>query len=177
MAPLVYHIATSLDGFIARPDGATEGLVWDDAVVEDFFEAIGSFGSVLMGRYTYEVGVREGKTSPYPALRQIVVSRSMRSPPDPAVEVVADDLVGFVRALKAESDRPVWLCGGGQIAGALLTQGLIDRVVLKISPVVFGTGLPLFGPGAPSARLGLGDTKRYDCGVCSHHYTVLGRDA
>ena len=172
MSPLTYHVATSLDGFIARADGSFDGFAWDDAVVADFFADLEAFGTVLMGRKTYEVGLREGTTSPYPRMRQVVFSRTMQTSPDPAVELVRGDVVPFVRGVKAEAEAPVWLCGGGDLAAQLLRAGLMDRVVIKLNPVVFGSGVPVFGSGVELTALDLEETKRYDCGIVLLRYTV-----
>lgn len=100
------------------------------------------FDTVLMGRRTYEVGLKEGVTSPYAPLRQYVVSRTMLAPPDPAVTLHNGDPVELVRRLKSEEGREIWLCGGGALAAALL--GEIDELILKINPIVIGRGIPLF---------------------------------
>ncbi|MEM8557994.1 MAG: dihydrofolate reductase family protein [Bacteroidota bacterium] len=172
MQPLIYHVATTLDGFIAHPDGSFDGFSWDEAVVTDFLSEIQQFGTVLMGRKTYEVGLREGKTSPYPFLRQIVFSRTMTSSPDEAIELVQGDMVRVTRRLKAEAEAPVWLCGGGEIAATLMEAGLIDEVVVKLNPIVFGNGIPLFGTVLQQTKLVLTDTKRYDCDVLLLRYAI-----
>ena len=171
MADLIYHVASTLDGFIAHEDGSFDGFAWDDAVVSDFFADLERFGTVLMGRRTYDVGLKAGKTSPYPSMRQVVFSRTLESP-DAAVEVVSGDLVAFTRALKAEADAPVWLCGGGEIAATLFAAGLVDRVVVKLNPVVFGSGIPLFGPEVDTTALTLTDAKVYEGGTVLLHYDV-----
>jgi dihydrofolate reductase len=95
-----------------------------------------------MGRNTYELGVRQGITSPYAPLRQYVVSRSMRESPDATVELRRGDPLGLVRSLKAENGMDIWLCGGAKLAAAVV--GEIDELILKINPVIFGTGISLF---------------------------------
>ena len=169
---LTYYVAASLDGFIAHTDGSFDGFAWDDEVVADFFDDLKGFGTVLMGRKTYEVGLREGKTSPYPSMRQVVFSRTMEESPDEAVELVQDDIVEFVRAVMSEADAPVWLCGGADIASTLLRAGMIDRLVVKLNPVVFGSGIPLFGSEIDLATLTLTGTKVYDCGIVFLKYNV-----
>jgi dihydrofolate reductase len=100
------------------------------------------FDTILMGRTTYDIGRKVGLTSPYPHLRQIVVSKSIAAP-DPAVEVVGQDVIGRVRALKAEQGKEIWLAGGGRLAAFLVDE--IDELILKVNPVVLGAGTPLFG--------------------------------
>jgi dihydrofolate reductase len=100
-----------------------------------------------MGARTYRVP--GGLPSPYPHLRQIVVSQSIRDAPAD-VAVVSGDVVGHVRALKQQEGSRMWLCGGGTLAAQLLPE--IDRLILKVSPVVLGQGMPLFhGDVRPTA--------------------------
>lgn len=171
MGTITYHVATSLDGYIERADGSLDGFEWDDDVVADFRADIERFDTVIMGRKTYEVGLRNDVTSPYPGLRQIVFSTTISPTPDPAVEIVADDIVGFTTTLRAQPDNNIWLCGGADIAATLMGARLVDRVVVKLNPVVFGSGLSLFGSHAPPTRLRLESTKAYGCGIALISYT------
>ena len=157
---LVYYIACTLDGFIAHKDGSHEGFLFQGEHFGDLIkrfpecfpahlrEALGvchppqRFDTVLMGRNTYELGVRQGITSPYAPLRQYVASRSMRESPDATVELRRGDPLGLVRSLKAENGMDIWLCGGAKLAAAVV--GEIDELILKINPVIFGTGISLF---------------------------------
>lgn len=161
MRDLVYYVATSLDGYIAREDGSFSDFPWDDrfgaTLLETYPETFPAhlrdrdatradnrvFDTVLMGRATYEVGLREGITNPYPTLDQHVFSRTMPASPDPAVTLVSAHAVEAVRDLKQQPGKAVWLCGGGALAGSLHAAGLIDQWIVKLHPVVFGTGIPL----------------------------------
>ncbi|MGX1975173.1 dihydrofolate reductase family protein [Streptomyces kronopolitis] len=167
MRRLVYCIASTLDGFIAGPDGADptgpDGF-W--TVPEDYLghlaaelpeilpvharSALGvsadniRFDTVLEGRRSYEIGLKAGLTDAYPHLRHLVFSRTMAQSPDPAVELVADDPVATVRALKAAPGKDIWLLGGSELAGVLYPE--IDQLLLKLSPLTLGRGIPLFSP-------------------------------
>ena len=90
-----------------------------------------------------------GIASPYPHLRQIVASRHAREV-DPSI-TLTDDPLRTVRSLKQDDGADIWLCGGGDLAATLLPE--IDRLVLKRHPVVFGSGVHLFG-SAPYASRG-----------------------
>ena len=173
MRTLEYHVAITLDGFLAHPDGTWEGIPAEGEHVTDYLEAQRGYDVVLMGRKTYEVGVRMGVTSPYPTMRQYVFSRSMAASPDPAVELVQRDAAGVVRRIKESEDgRPVWLCGGGELAATLMEAGLIDRIVVKLAPVVFGAGIPMFARGFPHRGLDLVERKPYANGVQRLTYRV-----
>lgn len=191
MRQLVYFVAVSLDGRIADPDGgfadflvegdhlAALAAEWSDTVPGHVRAALGlppadgsRFDTVVMGWNTYAVGLAEGVDSPYPHLRQIVVSR--RSPEVPTgVEVVAEDPAAAVRALKATDGRDLWLCGGGQLAAALADE--IDRLVFKVNPVVFGDGIPLFAGGYRPTGFTLVDSTTYASGVVVNDYQRSGQ--
>ncbi|MFH0518205.1 dihydrofolate reductase family protein [Streptomyces sp. M41] len=165
MRRLVYYIATTLDGFIAGPDGADPtgpNGFWpipDDYIqhlVTEYPETLPAparaalsvtaegthFDTVLEGRRTYEIGLAAGITNAYPHLRHLVFSRTLQESPDPAVELVADDPVAKVRELKQEAGKDIWLIGGGELADSLYTE--IDQLILKVGPLTIGAGIPLF---------------------------------
>ena len=124
---LVYYVACTLDGFIARQNGSFDCFLFEGEHFADLIERfpetfpahlrpllgvsheVRRFDTVLMGRHTYEVGLREGITNPYGPLREFVVSRSMTESPDASVELCHDSPVDLVRRLKEES------CGHAQL--------------------------------------------------------------
>ena len=189
MRRLCYFVASTVDGFIARKNGSFdffpmtgEHLPYIAAEFPETFSgphraALGMnagnahFDTVLMGRNTYEVGVALGITSPYPHLRQYVVSRSMPASPDPAISLVSRDPVQCVRELKREEGLDIWLCGGARLAGALYDQ--IDRLIVKVNPVVLGDGIPLFEGVPGPTTLALTDHKTFAGGVAIHWYDVV----
>lgn len=190
MRPLVYYIALTLDGYIAHEDGSFEGFPWDDAfaaeLLASFPETLPApfhpeprtradnqhFDAVLMGRKTYDVGLQGGLTSPYPTLDQYVFSRSMTESPDPQVTLVRDNAVDVVRDLKQQPGKAIWLCGGGALAGQLFEAGLIDQLIIKLNPVLFGSGIPLFSGGIPLTALQLTQHKAIASGHVILYYDV-----
>ena len=191
MQELVYYVAITLDGFIAREDGSFDDFPWDD----DFIAALTSlypetmpapmrpgatrdqnrhFDSVLMGRRTYEVGLNQGLTSPYPTLDQFVFSRTMEESPDPAVTLVSSQAVHFVRELKESVGTGVWLCGGGELASELFAADLVDRLILKVNPVVFGVGIPMFTRKLSPATFDLVSHRTFDSGHLLLEYSIDG---
>jgi dihydrofolate reductase len=107
--------------------------------------------TVIMGLGTYEPALALGITSPYAHLRQLVVSGTLAAG-DPAVEVVSADPVTRIRALKAEQGLDIYLAGGATLSGALVDE--IDELVIKLYPVLAGSGVPIFS-GAGFAPRGL----------------------
>ncbi|GAA3303059.1 dihydrofolate reductase family protein [Glutamicibacter nicotianae] len=161
MRELTYFVAMSLDGYIAGPNGefdafAVEGEhaapIWEryrGTAPTQLAEAAGlpidgcPFDTVLMGWNTYAVGL-PALPNPYAHLKQIVFTREHSSPEgSEAVQFTNADPREVIRDLKAQPGERIWLCGGGQLAARLRTD--IDRLALKIQPVMFGSGVRLFG--------------------------------
>ncbi len=168
MRALVYFVAVSLDGRIAGPTGRTDVFPtdpeyllrlaedWGDGLPTGFHEAMGTsaqgtrWDTVVMGRRTFQPALDAGVPDPYAHLDTYVFSRTLDPDQHRDVTVVAGDAAEFVRELKQRDGGDIWLCGGGVLAGALAEE--VDRLVLKLNPVVLGDGLPLFsGAFAPTA--------------------------
>ena len=172
MRELIYYVATSLDGYIAEKDGSFAKFVWDDEVVKDFFDSYSWFDTVIMGRKTYDVAYLQDIKDPYPTLKTIVFSRTLKDNPHPNVRVTDEDVVSVVNELKQEAGKPIWLCGGGDLASQLYKAKAIDKVIVKHNPIILGAGIPLFAGEVKSANLALSDIKEYDCGISLRHYTI-----
>ena len=172
MATLCYHVATTVDGYIASTDGSWAAFLSEGPHIPDYLDALDRYGSVVMGRRTYEVGLGHGVTNPYPKLATYVLSTALGASPDPAVTVVADDAVAFIRAHKRDATRPIYLCGGSQLAGALFAAGLVDELIIKQNPVVLGAGIPLFAGVTRATPLALRDCRTYANGVVVTSFRV-----
>ncbi len=173
MRKLKYHVATTLDGFIAHQDHTIEGFVAEGEHVTDYLDALkNDYDTVLMGRRTYEFGYQFGVTNPYPWMKQYVFSRTMERSPDANVELVSDNIIDLVRALKKETGKDMYLCGGANLAATLFAEGLVDEIILKLNPVVFGSGIPLFSGAIPQTAFELIGSKVYGNSVLSLQYRV-----
>ncbi|SNS57967.1 dihydrofolate reductase family protein [Antarctobacter heliothermus] len=154
MHPIVYDVAVSVDGFISGPDGDISNFAQDGQVVEDYRARLAGYSVAIMGRKTYEFGYRFGMTpgqNPYSHMRTIVFSKSLDLPEESEVEVRRTCDLAVLKTLKTTSDGPVYLCGGGDFAGALVSMGAIDLLRLKRAPILLGGGVTLFGQTAVSA--------------------------
>ncbi|HJQ71539.1 MAG TPA: dihydrofolate reductase family protein [Blastocatellia bacterium] len=173
MRKLKYHVATTVDGFIAHEDHTVDGFIAEGEHVIDYLESLrNDYDTVLMGRRTYEFGFQFGVTNPYPWMKQYVLSRTMERSPDENVEVVSKDIIDFVRGLKEGTGKAIYLCGGAELAGALIAERLIDEIILKVNPVVFGSGIPLFSGPIKQTDLELTGSKVYANGVILLTYRV-----
>lgn len=190
MRHLTYFIACSIDGFIGDPGGDASSMFgfvdgeyleflkseYPETIPAQGREALGlqdspnrHFDTLVQGRASYQLALDAGITSPYAQLREYVASRTLERSPDAGVEIIADDLVGSVRALKAE-DRGlgIYLCGGSQIAGELLDE--IDELVIKTYPQVYSSGMPMFGAGFGVTDFTLDWVRTFGNGVLVRKY-------
>lgn len=187
---LTYFIACSIDGFIGGPDGDATFMV--PFVDEEFFEFLKSeypetlpthgrrslgiddlpnkrFDTIVQGRASYDLALKEGVTSPYAHLREYVASRTLTESPDPNVEIISTDLVGRVRELKAEDSAfDIYLCGGAAVAGELVDE--VDELVIKSYPVVLGTGMPMFASGFAVSEFVTDSVRTFGNGVVVRTY-------
>lgn len=181
MRKLVYYVGTTIDGFIAAPDGTADFFPVTPDVIDfittDYPDALPThvraqlgvdvpnrnFDVGVQGRTTYQAALDIDVTSPYAHLQQIVVSTSLTGSPDPAVEVVSRDVVERIRRLKAEEGKDIYLMGGSRLAGSLLAE--IDALVLKVYPVVAGAGIPLFTADFQPTGFTLTGTRSLDNGT------------
>jgi dihydrofolate reductase len=167
-----YHVAVSLDGFIARPNGEYDWIVMDPAI--DFAALYEEFDTAIMGRKTYEVMTAQGGYGAMPGIEVVVFSRTLRPTTHKGVRIVNEDPRHVVPALKAKPGRDIWVFGGGELFGALLSTGLVDTVEVAVIPVLLGSGIPLLPPGAET-KLILSDYKVLPAsGIVALSYQIPG---
>jgi dihydrofolate reductase len=190
MGELKYFVAYTVDRYIAAEDGSIDAFLNDGYYFADLFEsfpeacpghlreALGvrgenkQFGDILMGRKTYEAGLKAGVTDPYPTLKQYVFSSTMKESPDDNVTLVSESAAELVAGLKDEAGKDIWLAGGASLATSLFSEGLVDELILKVNPVVLGSGIPLFSGTVEQTRLELTDSRIFKGGVPMLRYRV-----
>jgi len=128
----VLYIATSLDGFIARPDGSLDWLTsvpspeTGDYGYAAFLERI---GTTIMGRLTYDEIIGFGVEWPYAGLDTYVATKnSALKIQSPDTYLLTEDLREFVTELKRKAKNDIWLVGGGQLITAFINEGLLDKM-------------------------------------------------
>jgi dihydrofolate reductase len=175
MSELIYHVATSLDGFICDRNGGTSDFLPEGDHIPDFMSSIYEYSAVLMGKKTYEYGYQFGLKPGepgYKGLKHYIFSRSFDFASNNEVELVKTDAIAFISQLKTQSTKPLWLCGGGELAGSLLKNKLIDKVILKVNPILIYDGISIFGNAKENLSLQLTDLKKYDSGVVKTTYRI-----
>lgn len=165
-------VGTSLDGFIARPDGSFDFLpeVSEPHGYEEFFASV---DALVMGRNTYETALAF-PSWPYGAKPVFVLSRrpSLAHAPEGAVvEHLSGELREIVGQLEARGFRHLYADGGNTIH-QFIAAGLIQRIVVTRVPVLIGTGIPLFGAVPGDIRLRHMATRAFPSGLVQSEYEV-----
>lgn len=166
-----YQVATSLDGYIAGPNGEFDWIVMDPDI--DFAALFTQFDTALMGRKTFLASLQQGGNGAMPGLDVVVFSRTLRPADHPAVSIMNSDPAEHVRLLKAKPGKDIWLFGGGQLFHTLLEAGLVDTVEPAVVPVLLGDGIPMLPPPALRTKLSLSSHRLYPkSGILLLEYAV-----
>jgi dihydrofolate reductase len=171
---IIVQIASSTDGYIARPDG---DVAWLDRPqpkgnygMAAFFKTI---DTILWGRKTYDKGIEMGMKSSFgPKVKNYVFSRRPPKSALPGFEFVNEPVKPFAQRLRSQPGKDIWMMGGGEIIAAFLDEGEIDEFSIHVIPILIGEGIPLIQPRHRSIPLKLLSTKKYPDGVVHLGYRV-----
>jgi len=176
---IVVYIATSADGYIARPDGDVEWLNRRPRTVD---YGIGAFyptiDTILWGRKTYDwllkyykkKGKKDGMFDT--KLANYVFSRKPRKRAASGMEFVSEPVKDFAQRLRATPGKHIWMMGGGELIASFLDAGEIDEFDIHVIPVFIGEGIPLVAPRYRDVELRLRSSRKYPDGVVRLRYEV-----
>ena len=169
---IIVYIATSADGYIARPDGDFSWLdrkgVEGDYGIAKFYRRV---DTVIMGRATYEAALKMGQDG-YPGIQNYIFTRQPKASSAPHIHFTAEDIGAFAQKIRREQGKHIWLVGGGQIIASFLDRGEIDEFIIHVIPLFIGEGIPLIQPRHRNVPLKLLRTRQYSDGVVRLHYRV-----
>ncbi len=165
-------IGTSLDGFIARPNGELDFLPVDCEPhgYEEFFASV---DALVIGRKTFET-VLAFPEWPYGDKRVVVLSSralDLSKVKSGTVEQMSGDPAEIVAKLCERGIQHVYLDGGVTIQG-FLRAGLVDRLIITRVPVLIGQGIPIFGTLLRDMKLQHLATRHYPSGLVQSEYRV-----
>jgi dihydrofolate reductase len=173
MRKVTFGVANSLDNYIARKDGAVDWILGGEeaaSAMTDFWKTI---DAVVIGRRTYEPVLKSGKPFPtYPGVKNYVLSRTLKESPDKDVGIIRQDVVEFIRRLKTEEGKGIFVMSGGLLAKPLFEANLIDEIRVNIHPVLLGSGVPLFHEMSRQIDLELIKCKTFKSGCVLITYRV-----
>jgi dihydrofolate reductase len=185
---IIVYIATSADGYIARPDGDVEWLNRRPRTVDygmtEFYPTI---DTILWGRKTYDWVLayyrKKGKKSKRKngtkdamfdtKLANYVFSRKPPKRAAPGVEFVSEPVKAFAQRLRATPGKHIWMMGGGGLIASFLDAGEIDEFDIQVIPTLIGEGIPLMAPRHRDVPLRLRSARKYPDGVVRLRYEVV----
>jgi dihydrofolate reductase len=170
MRKLMYCVDCSVDGFIAREDHTFDFLINEGEHLDEFVRSLKNVDTAIMGRKTYEVGLKSGVIDPSLPMQQYVISSSLKETVDERIKIIPSNATAFIRTLKTNPGKNILLSGGSILAASLLLEGLIDEIELRIHPVFIGSGIPIFEMAEKMLPVQFVNQNRYSNGVIKTVY-------
>ena len=177
---IIVYVATSADGYIARPDGDIEWLNRRPRNVDYGMKAFyATIDTILLGRKTYDWGLayykkKRLKGSMFDTkVANYVFSRKPPKRAAPGVEFVSEPVKAFARRLRSTPGKHIWMMGGGELIASFLDEGEIDEFDMHVIPVFIGEGIPLVARRHRDLPLRLLAAQKFPDGVVRLHYEVI----
>ncbi|MBK7895614.1 MAG: dihydrofolate reductase family protein [Candidatus Promineifilaceae bacterium] len=182
MRKLIYGMMVSLDGFVARLDGALDWVLIDEEMHTFINNQERETGLYVYGRNLYETmrywqTADQDPTQPayeleyakiWQAKPKIVFSATLNEV-EGNTQLVREDAVAEIRRLKQGVGLDIDV-GGPTLASALIRHNLIDEYKLFLQPVILGEGIPFLPPGVTTMNLRLVETRPFQSGIVYLRY-------
>jgi dihydrofolate reductase len=173
MRKLSLFIATSLDGYIAKPNDDLSFLKLVEKEGEDYgyTEFTNTIDRLIIGRKTYDYVLKEIGASHYDnGQRDVYVITRNERPQVGRTTFYTGNLAKLVKRLKSEKGKNIYCDGGAEVINELLKHDLVDEFIISIIPVLLGDGIRLFKDGRPEQTLEFITVKTFETGLTQLHY-------
>jgi dihydrofolate reductase len=188
MRKLIFFMHTSLDGFVAGPNGEMDWIRLDEALFDFVGTMTAQSDTALYGRVTYEMmqaywpkaGEKPNASKHdkehsawYNRVSKVVLSKTMHQTGLHNTTVIGDHLSEKIHQLKQQAGKNILIFGSPGASQSLLNEGLIDEFWLFVNPIILGKGMPLFKDITGTTKLKLVESKTFACNVIALHYQKL----
>ncbi len=173
MRKVSLFIATSLDGYIAKPNDDLSFLkiVEKEGEDYDYAEFTENIDTLIIGRKTYDYVLKELGPSHYDnGKRDVYVITRTEKPNVGRTTFYTGNLTDLVKQLQSENGKNIYCDGGSEIINELLKNDLVDEFIISIVPVLLGNGIRLFKDGRPEQELQFVSAKTYETGLTQLYY-------
>lgn len=173
MRKVSLFIATSLDGYIAKPNDDLSFLKIVEKEGEDYgySEFTENIDTLIIGRKTYDYVLKELGPSHYDnGKRDVYVITRTEKPNVGRTTFYTGNLTDLVKQLQSENGKNIYCNGGSEIINELLKNDLVDEFIISIVPVLLGNGTRLFKDGRPEQELQFVSAKTYETGLTQLYY-------
>lgn len=185
MGKIVLFVHTSLDGFVAGPNGEMNWIHVDEEIFDFGAERITKTNTALYGRVTFEMmesywptaADQPGATKHdrehaawYKQAHKLVLSNTLNQAALTNTTVIGSNYANAIRDIKKNTPGEILLFGSPTAAHSLLAENLIDEYWLFVNPILLGEGIPVFRNIKEKQLLKLVQTHVFSSGVvCLHH--------
>ena len=173
MRKLSLFIATSLDGYIAKPNDDLSFLKLVEKEGEDYGykEFTDTIDTLIIGRRTYDYVAKTIGSSHYDnGERDVYIITRTERPGAGRTTFYTGSLIELVKRLKSEKGKNIYCDGGAEVINELLKYDLIDEFIISIVPILLGNGTRLFKDGRPEQMLEFVNAKTFETGLTQLHY-------
>ncbi len=186
MRKLIFFMHTSLDGFVARTNGALDWVNIDDKMFDFVATMTDQADTALYGRVTYEImqaywpkaGLQPNASKHdiehstwYNKVPKVVLSKTMNEKDLVNTKVISDHLKENITKVKEQEGKNILIFGSPRASQSLLNEGLIDEFWLFVNPILLGNGIPMFSNINIETKLNLIESKNFNGGVIALHYS------
>ncbi|MHB1050740.1 MAG: dihydrofolate reductase family protein [Bacteroidota bacterium] len=171
---VLLFIAMSLDGYIARPDGAIDWLssVQRDGEDYGYGEFIKTVDTVIIGRKTYDTVLSFGVPFPHADKECYIITRNER-PSTGNLIFYSGDMKELVESLRRKQGANIFVDGGAEIVNTMMKERLFDEYIISIIPVFLGSGIRLFNDARPEESITLVSALHFESGLVRLHYAKI----
>jgi len=185
MRNLVLFMHTSLDGFVAGPNGEMDWINVNDEVFQYPSQIIKAADTALYGRVTYQMMQAYWPTAAdqpdpswhdvehsqwYNKVQKVVVSTTLGDAVISNTRVISRNIASEIKALKDADGKDIVIFGSPRVVHTLAAENLIDDYWLMVNPVVLGNGIPLFKGLTERIALTLETSQALSSGVICLQY-------
>lgn len=173
MRKISLFIATSLDGYIAKPNDDLSFLKLVEKQGEDYGYAkfTDTIDTLIIGRRTYDYVLKEIGSSHYDnGQRDVYVITRTERPQLGRTIFYKGNITELVKRLKSEKGKSIYCDGGAEVINELLKHDLIDEFIISVIPILLGNGTRLFKDGRPEQTLEFIEAKTFETGLAQLHY-------
>jgi dihydrofolate reductase len=164
MGKLIASMAMSLDGYIAKKNGDASWLNNAMSPDEDygFADFMSKIGAYIIGANTYREITKSGVTGGDNEVPTYVVSHQKDLKPGKNTYAYSGDLTELIKKIKTETEKDIWLFGGGDLTTQCINLNLVDELAIAIVPVLIGGDVPFFGNVVEQKNLILLESKTFE---------------
>ena len=188
MRKIVLFMHTSLDGFVAGPNGEMDWIIVDEEIFDYAGNQTNKSDAGLYGRITYQLMESYWPTAAqkpnaskhdiehstwYNKVHKVVLSKTMNEVNLPNTTIISDNVSNEVMKLKQQAGKEIVIFGSPSVGHLLMQENLIDDYWFFVNPILLGEGIPLFKNIASKTKLKLVKSNSFVSGVVCLHYEKL----